>query len=359
MNSALPTLDIHYDFSPRLVLDDPDIGHKVRRMRACGVSTIWLDCYLYGHWEATREEILQLKHYFEGNGFRVEVLSIPLGHADQTARITDIGEGWTPRVDASGHPIPNTSCARNPKLLADSRAAAETCLDMGFTKIFYDDDLRLGAWGPSVQGCFCDTCMNGFRTAYPAYRDISRPELATRIGAGDRSLTDAWETFQCESILQFLKYTTPAGLTPGIMVMHNGDRRHGVDIARIRREIPDINVRVGEGHFADPNFLDPQAHDSIAASIRRHLSLIGSVEHAFSEATTAPVGALSPQNLVEKIRIEIDNGIRNIYLMSGSQFLTDDYWDALASALPELKKRAADTPLPNPDAPLPEFIWQI
>lgn len=359
MHSTSSILDIHYDFSPRLVLDDPDIGHKVDRMRTCGVSTIWLDCYLYGHWEATREDILQLKHYFENEGFCTEALSIPLGHADPTARITDIGEGWTPRVNASGLPICNTSCVRNPRLLSDSRAVAEAFLNMGFTKVFYDDDLRLGAWGPSVQGCFCDRCMNGFRTAYPVYSDISRSELATRIGAGDRPLTDAWETFQCESILQFLKYTTPAGLTPGIMVMHNGDRRHGVDIARIRREIPNINVRVGEGHFADPSFLDPQAHDSIAASIKRHLALTGSTEHAFSETTTAPVGALSPQNLVEKIRIEIDNGIRNIYLMSGSQFLTDDYWAALSAALPELRERAAATLPPAPDAPLPEFIWQI
>lgn len=201
--------------------------------------------------------------------------------------------------------------------------------------------------------------MNNFRAAYPAYGDITRAELAARLAAGDAALTDAWETFQCDSILQFLEQATPEGVIPCPMVMHNGDRRHGLDIRRIRARFPDAIVRVGEGHFSDESFLHPVGRAAIAASIRRHMTLIGSPEYAFSETTTYPVGALSPENFVEKMRLEIDCGLRNIFLMSGTVFLPDPYWEAIAAALPELRERAARTPLPDLSEPMPEFIWQI
>ena len=89
------------------------------------------------------------------------------------------------------------------------------------------------------------------------------------------------------------------------------------------------------------------------------MTLIGSPESAFSETTTYPVGALSPENFVEKMRLEIDCGLRNIFLMSGTVFLPNPYWEAIAAALPELRERAARTPLPDLSEPMPEFIWQI
>ena len=45
------------------------------------------------------------------------------------------------------------------------------------------------------------------------------------------------------------------------------------------------------------------------------------------------------------MRLEIDCGLRNIFLMSGTVFLPDPYWEAIAAALPELRERAARTPL--------------
>ena len=329
MNTTLP-LTLNYDFSPNTVLYDPDFGHKLDRMRAAGVSSVWLGGFFYGRWEASPEDIARAKTRLEEEGLYVGALSIPLGHGGQAfdpskPAESKTGDGWQPRVDAAGNPWPNTSCPRHAKVL----------------------------------GCFCDDCMNSFRAAYPAYGDITRAELAARLAAGDAVLTDAWETFQCDSILQFLEQATPEGVIPCPMVMHNGDRRHGLDIRRIRARFPDAIVRVGEGHFSDESFLHPVGRAAIAASIRRHMTLIGSPEYAFSETTTYPVGALSPENFVEKMRLEIDCGLRNIFLMSGTVFLPDPYWEAIAAALPELRERAARTPLPDLSEPMPEFIWQI
>lgn len=363
MNTTLP-LTLNYDFSPNTVLYDPDFGHKLDRMRAAGVSSVWLGGFFYGRWEASPEDIARAKTRLEEEGLYVGALSIPLGHGGQAfdpskPAESKTGDGWQPRVDAAGNPWPNTSCPRHAKVLADSRAAGDLLKQLGFSHLVYDDDLRVGAWGPAVQGCFCDDCMNSFRAAYPAYGDITRAELAARLAAGDAALTDAWETFQCDSILQFLEQATPEGVIPCPMVMHNGDRRHGLDIRHIRARFPDAIVRVGEGHFSDESFLHPVGRAAIAASIRRHMTLIGSPEYAFSETTTYPVGALSPENFVEKMRLEIDCGLRNIFLMSGTVFLPDPYWEAIAAALPELRERAARTPLPDLSEPMPEFIWQI
>ena len=189
---------------------------------------------------------------------------------------------------------------------------------------------------------------------------MSRTDIV-RLGVPGSEVREAWETIQCDAILRFLDETTPEGMTPGIMVMHNGDRRHGLDISRIKEHFPNALFRVGEGHFDDGSFLHPSCRPAIETCIRKHLSLIGSVEHAFSETTTYPVGALSPSNWVEKMRWEIGCGLRNLYLMSGNVFLTDPYWEALIAAREELEELAASTPLPTFDEPTAadDFVWHL
>lgn len=367
MGTVFP-LDLHYDFSPALVLHDPDFGHKLDLMRKAGLtsggSTVWLTGYFYGRWESTPEEIFAAKTRLESEGFRVEALSIPLGHGSQALDPSkppevETGEGWRPRVDAQGNPWPNTSCPRHGKVLADSRAAAEILHEIGFTRVFYDDDLRVGSWGPAIQGCFCEDCLAAFRRKFPAYGDYSRAAIPGGLEAGDADLTEAWETFQSNSILQFLEKATPEGLIPCPMIMHNGDRRHGLDVRRIAERFPSAYIRVGEGHFSDDSFLHPDGKTALTTSIRRHLWQIGSNRNAFSETTTYPIGALSPENMVEKIRLEIDCGLRHIFLMSGTLFLPDAYWEAIAAALPELQELAVSTPLPDLSQPAPEFVWHL
>jgi hypothetical protein len=50
--------------------------------------------------------------------------------------------------------------------------------------------------------------------------------------------------------------------------------------------------------------------------------------------------ALSPENLIDKIKLEIRCGIRNIYLMGGTWFMEKRYWDLLKDSLPELNELA-------------------
>lgn len=361
MNHSRP-LEIHYDFLPEFVRKDPDFGKKMQFMRSVGITNVWLACFFYGTWTSSPEEIADAKAFLEGEGFEVQALNVPFGHGGQALDPsqpvdTATGDGWQSRVDADGNPWPNTTCVDD-TVIRDSRRVNETLRDIGFTKVFYDDDLRLATWGPHMQGCFCDRCMKRFYGRYPQYDGISRREIVN-LSATDPALRDAWETVQCDSVLRFLDETTPAGMEPGMMIMHNGDRRHGLDVRRMKEHFPHGLFRVGEGHFGDGSFLHPDARAAIANSIKNHLHLLGTNENVFSESTTYPVGDLSPENWIEKMRIEIDCGLRNLFLMSGTVFLTEPYWHALEKALPELEERAERTPIPDLGAEPEPFVWHL
>ena len=358
------TLNFHYDFLTSLVLTDPEFfPKKVPYMKAVGVKTVWLDNYIYGEWQNTPEEAARAKAMLEAEGFEVQAICVPLGHGSNALNGNgdtpdpSIPANWRNRIDVHGNRMGTTTCVDD-EVIANYREALSIHKELGFTQIFHDDDLRMGMWGPELQGCYCDRCLARFYKQYPQYDGMSRQDIL-RLGTPGSPVRDAWETIQCESVIRFLTETTPEGMTPGIMVMHNGDRRHGLDIPGIKKAFPNALFRVGECHFSDGPFRSPLGRPALETSIRKHLALIGSVENAFSETTTYPVGALSPENFVEKIRWEISCGLRNIYLMSGNVFLTDPYWEALIAARSELEEKAASTPLPVLDGtPVEEdFIW--
>ena len=355
-------LNLHYDFLTEYVLKDPEFfTKKVPYMKAVGVKTVWLDNYIYGEWQNSLEDARRAKAMLEDEGFEVQAICVPLGHGSNALNGDEadptLPASWQNRVDAEGNRQGTTTCVDD-VVIAHYREAVQIHKELGFTRIFYDDDLRMGNWGPALQGCYCDRCLQRFYKTYPQFDGMSRADIV-RLGVIGSEVREAWETIQCDSIQRFLVETTPEGMTPGIMVMHNGDRRHGIDIPRIKQAFPNALFRVGESHFADRNFTEPLCRPALERSIKKHLALIGSVENAFSETTTYPVGALSPANFVEKLRWEIRCGLRNIFLMSGNVFLTDPYWEALIAARGELTELAAATPLPVPDGtPLEEdFIW--
>lgn len=354
-------LHIHYDFEPRAILQAPDAERRIALMKQAGVETVWLDAYAYGTHLATDRELMDAKCLLEQHGFEVQVLTIPVGHGSN-ALLGDGGDpgippAWQSRINAAGQPVALASCMRCERMLQDSRNVAQKYYEMGFTKIFFDDDLRVGPWGPALQGCCCPDCMQAFYGKYPQYAHLTAPEIFAKATEGD-DLWNAWSDVQCDAVLNFLEQTVPDGMTPGVMVMHNGERRHGIDIVRIKRRFPHALFRVGEGHFEDAGFTHPRAADAIAHSIRTHLCAIGSNENAFSESTVYPENALSPENLVQKLRLEISCGLRNLFLMSGLFFLGEPYWQAIANARPELEALAKRTPTEIPSAP-DHFIWQL
>ena len=356
------TLCFHYDFEPRAILEAPDAARRMDLMWAAGVRTVWLDCYTYGTWLATKDEILRAKAMLEQYGFEVQALTVPVGHGGG-ALLGDAGDPglprtWQNRINAQGQSVALASCIRNEAMLQESREVAEQLYDLGFTKLFYDDDLRVGPWGPALQGCCCERCMQAFYQKYPQYTHMTAPEIFAAANEGD-DLWNAWSDVQCDAVLHFLERTVPDGMTPGIMIMHNGDARHGVDIARIKARFPNALFRVGEGHFEDASFTHPLGHAAICRSVCAHLHAIGSVQNAYSESTVYPENALSPEYLVQKLELEIACGLRNLFLMSGLFFLDDAYWLSIAQALPALQVLAQDLPIPElSDTPDP-VVWQL
>ena len=347
-------LHFHYDFIPSEILDPATSAQRIAHMKSAGVETVWLDTYAYGNVLASREETLEAKKLLESHGFCVHGGGALNGGAGDPG----IPAHWQGRINAQGQVVPFTSCVRCEAMIKESRAVAEELADMGFTQLFYDDDLRVGPWGPALQGCCCGACMQAFYAKYPRYAHLTAPEIFANATEGD-DLWCAWSDVQCDAILQFIEKTVPAGMTPGIMVMHNGDRRHGVDIGRIKAAFPDLLVRVGEAHFEDASFTHPLATQAITTSIRTHVHALGNVQNAFSESTVYPENALSPENLVQKLRLEIRAGLRNLFLMSGFFFFDDAYWQAIAAARPELEALACSTPIPDPKQDTGAFIWQI
>ena len=353
-------LHFHYDFIPGEILDPATSAQRIAHMKAAGVQTVWLTAYAYGNLLATKEELIAAKCLLESHGFEVQALSVPVGHggAALSGEAGDPGvpAHWQLRVNRDGQPMPFTSCVRCNAMLQESREVAESLRDLGFTKLFFDDDLRVGPWGPALQGCCCDACMHAFYTKYPQYAHLSASEIFATATEGD-ALWNAWSDVQCDSVLEFMQKTVPDGMIPGIMVMHNGDRRHGVDIARIKSAFPNVLVRVGEAHFEDASFTQSGAREAILRSIGAHLHALGNVQNAFSESTVYPENALTPENLVQKLRIEIRAGLRNLFLMSGFFFFDDVYWQAVAAARPDLEELAQEA---SDNLELTEnFIWQI
>lgn len=348
-------LTIRYDISAERVLDDRQFAHDLPLMKRAGVDTLYLNTYFYGHWQSEPEEIYRAAQRLREEGICAEILHVPFGHGGNALDPDDshipliTGNGWRLRMDANGHPLPNTTCP-NEKCIADTLAVNRTMRQMGFSMCFLDDDCRLGMWGPGLQGCFCPDCMERFGAR------IGRPVKREEILAGDDALQKAWMDFQCENLVAYLRGILPDGMRLGFMAMHNGDRRHGIDLPMIRKALPDTFFRVGEGHFEDASFLHPQARASLEASICTHMALAGGSENCCSESTVYPAGALSPENWIRKMEIEIDCGLRHLYLMSGTRFFDDVYWEALAEALPALRARA-EQPIPVPKEK--PFIWQI
>ena len=358
-------LNINYSIGAKTVLHDPEIESMLAEMKTAGVDVLWLFCYFYGHFASTFAEMSLAKKVLEDHGFEVQAINVPLGHGGNAFDPSDnsvdlsIGEGWLNRVDINGTRQSCCTCLTE-KVIEDTKKVALSIKDLGITKIFYDDDLRLAHWGKNVQGCFCDNCIAQFnKTANTNFSRDNLREIIKNPGQteSDLAVVEAWMDYNCNKIIRFLKEVTVDGITSGIMVMHNGDRRHGIDIPRICAEIPDTLIRVGEGHFDDKAFEHKDAQASLTASISTHLALTGDTTRCYSESTVYPKFALTPENWIEKMRLEIKLGLRNIFLMGGTWYLAPAYWAALRDALPELETLAANTP--DPKHEVMPFIWQL
>ena len=92
---------------------------------------------------------------------------------------------------------------------------------------------------------------------------------------------------------------------------------------------------MGESHFCDKDFDASSEKLSLLQSIAAHSKLAKGLE-LYSESTVFPANSLTPENLIHKIELEIAAGLRNIFLMSGTWFLSEPYWKAVKESYPLL-----------------------
>lgn len=332
-------ISINYSISARDVLTHPEFSTRLKWMKQAGVKHLWLFGYFYGHHESDPEQIYRARILLENEGFQTGVISLPVGHPGNSLNPDDpsldlaIHPKWHYRIDRQGRNEYFISCI-DEAMISCNHAAAVEYAQMGFSRHFFDDDLRLGNWGSQIGGCFCDHCIEQFNLQ--AGLKLTRERLTAALDH-DPKIQEAWIRYNCDKLTGFMRRTMISNMQSGIMVMHNGGPQHGISIPDIKAAVPDCMFRVGELHFSDQSYATIEGQKSLADSVRNHLALIG--DHpAYSETTVFPAAAMSPENWLHRIRLEISLGLRNIFLMSGTWFYTEPYWKALAAALPYLNE---------------------
>ncbi len=335
-------LTFHYFADVKRTIYDSEYKRLLLVMKDAGVSVLWLFVYASGRYTAEKSEIIAAKAVLEEAGFEVNALFVPVGHPGNSLNPEEeldlaLPEHWNYRVDSSGKKVYFCACV-DENVIADNREAVAFCRDAGFRKLFFDDDLRQGIQGDVIEGCYCEGCLRKFAETVGCY--YTREQIVEACKS-DNELAKAWVEYNCSKITRFMVETAVGGITPGIMVMYNGGKKHGIDIEAIKEAVPSCMFRVGEFHFDDSVFEADIGHENELASMKNHLSLVGDIDRCFSETTVFPPRALSPKNLVEKAELAAGLGIRNIFLMSGTWVMTDDYWNELAENRARLEEIAA------------------
>lgn len=326
-------LSFNYDLSARDVMHHPEIGKRFEFMKKAGVEHVWLFGYFYGRHESDPEDIYNARKRLLDEGFQTGVISVPVGHPGNSLNPDDenlelqIKNTWKYRVDRNGNNEYFCSCI-NDEMIRDNRLAAEEYAQMGFTRHFFDDDLRMGNWQGPIQGCFCDDCIEKFNQLHHTNADRALLKRAADKEKGLEALTQKWVRFNCGKVTRFLKETRVPQMQSGFMVMHMGDERHGISIPDIKKAVPDCLFRVGEMFFNDESYSKPEYRQMLIDGAKAHLALIGS-NTAYSETTVFPAASMSQENFLDRMKTEISIGLRNIFLMSGTWFYSEPYWKTI------------------------------
>ena len=337
-------LSLNYDMSARDVMHHPEIGKRFELMKKAGVEHVWLFAYFYGRHESNPEEIYKARKRLLEEGFQTGVISVPVGHPGNSLNPDDdtlelqIKNTWQYRVDRNGKNEYFSACI-NEEMIHDNLLAAREYAQMGFTRHFFDDDLRLGNWQGPIQGCFCDRCIEKFKSKYSVKCDRALLKRAADEEKGLEDLTKMWVQYNTEKITGFMRETRVSEMQSGVMVMHMGDERHGISIPDIKKAVPDCLFRVGEMFFNDETYSKSEYREMLKAGVKKHLSLIGE-NAAYSETTVFPAASMSIDNFIHRMNTEIELGLRNIFLMSGTWFYSEPYWNAIIENRSALEEKA-------------------
>jgi hypothetical protein len=341
-------MKLHYSLVHDQMMDAATRDTLIDQMKKAGIEKIWLLGFLFGGMMNV-EELKQAKAIAEQNGLEVGAITLPVGHPgnclnpDDTDIALEIPKHWHYRIDKFGQTVYYCG-AIDTCLIKDNVKAIELLRDAGFKQVFLDDDLRTGNCNADIEGCYCDVCVAEFHQTY--HRQETRETLKNQIvNKQDTELIKDWVSFQCSKVTEVMKASDVDGIQTGIMVMYFGDERHGIDIPAIREQVPSTMFRVGESHFNDQSFGSAHGKANEMMSILYHLNFIDRKE-AYSETTVFPPRSLKEHNLVYKVKMAIAAGLENIFLMSGTWTLDENYWKSLATARPilwEFDKACADS----------------
>jgi hypothetical protein len=344
------------------VIIDPEQRNRwLPLFKAAGVSWLWLHGYFFGHWVSSFEEMQKARHILLEWGFQTGIVNIPVGHPgnsldpDDPTQILTLPDHWRYRIDRHGNRV--LYCAEiEEKMIYDNVEAVRQLADLGFTAVFFDDDLRQGNWGQEIQGCFCEKCIAKFNQQYS--NALKRNQLSSIIEQKqDCPEIRDWIDFTCQIVANFVFAIEKVGIQLGIMVMHNGDERHGIDIPRIKNFSPNCWFRVGENHFSDRSFNTSLGKAHEITSIQNHLQLM-LPNRTFSETTVFPPNALSPQNWLVKMQLAWLTGVSDIFLMGGTRIPDPKYWQMIREKRYILDSIFSEIPATNP-RPLPTYSIHI
>lgn len=316
---------------------------KLEYVDKAEVRAFWL--YGFRAAEGTMRDIGLLaaaKRKLERLGKEAYIVCEPLGHPGQNRRGMP-GRGWRSRINRDGKP--DYGCADlDATVVRDLVAATKAFRDAGFKKVFFDDDLRMGNWGGDIGGCFCEACIADFNRLHGTRH--TREDLSRFVRTPDRhaAVCERWMDYNCGKVTAFMKAVNLPGIQVGIMVMRDGDRRHGVDLPAILAAVPDCLVRVGEGHFCDREFDADGGKASLVRSLEAHQALVQDVSRLYAENTVHPWPHLRPESMAAKLLLEVGHGLRNVMLMPPELLDAPAYWAAIAAVLPEAKAIAARPP---------------
>jgi len=324
-----------------------DFERKLNYLDKVGVGTFWL--YGFRAAEGTMRYLGLLKaarDKLERLGKEVHIVCEPLGHpggeppAGSPQRQGPPGKGWRYRINAEGNPDWGSACL-DEVVLRDLVAATHAFRDAEFKKVFFDDDLRMGNWGSNITGCFCEACIAKFNRLHKTRHTRDDLRRFVQNPGEHAAVCEQWMDFHCAKVTDFMKAVNLPGIQVGIMVMHNGDRKHGVDLPAILKAVPDCLVRVGEGHFDDASFDPPWGKASLIASLEMHKAIVKDVSRLYTENTVYPWPNMRPDNMAKKLLIEVEHGLRNIMLMPPQLLDAPEYWEAIAAVLPDAHTMAA------------------
>jgi len=328
----------HLSVSSGSLDNNPELFDLILASR---ITDIWLIGFVNGYWYYPDERIIFWRERFLKKGISANIIQLALGHPFKLSMPMEHGalgidgeipnitpKHWKKMTNIDGSIYSGVSI--HPPVIEENINAIKRAKALGFKKLFFDDDFRLGIYPGIIGGCFCPEHKKEFLNKY-GYREDSWIELLEAIR--QRSLTEtlhSWINFTCDELSSayHLMQDSSTDMQLGIMVMYLGAEKSGIRLTDYKGS----PMRVGELMFDDKMFGTVKGKtDELFSSLfhRRYVT----PELAFSETTAFPPEKLSAKNLAAKLNISLLSDVRNTMFMSGMTPYPLDYWSTLSPAM--------------------------